>query len=182
MHENLTFWLGVLGSITGCASLVLYIWRFLEDLPRLNIYFPPDYHNKCLVGHAIDLNHRDEYGNLLEDKTRFIFYIWSRITNNSEKPITLLEISLQIKGFETTYLDSSSFCIGSVPVGKNTTRKLNTIKPIITLEPYSAIEGYLFFGDYYSVPPDNTRAKLIIVTSRKTFNVKLNLHLEPPPE
>jgi hypothetical protein len=181
MYEKYTFWLSVLGSITGSAALVIHFWRFLEELPRLNFYFPSDDCGKTLVGYVLDWERINAYGAPTEDKTKFTFYIWSRICNNSDKPITILEIALKIKDYKTTYLNSSSSCAGFVPVDKTSSRSINTIKPIFTIDPYSAVEGYLFFGPYTAIPQDKTNAKLIVVTSRKTFKVKFILHPVPPP-
>ncbi|WP_213996160.1 MULTISPECIES: hypothetical protein [Tepidanaerobacter] len=182
MYESFTFWLSVFGSITGFAALIMHFWRFLQELPSLNFYFPSGERGKMLIGYITDYGHMDAYGQPLEDTTKFTFYIWARATNNSEKPITLLEIILEIDGFEPVCLDSSSSCSRIVPVTKTSTISVaDLIKPVITIDPYSAIEGNLFFGPYTNIPADNTKAKLIVKTSRKTFKTKLLLHPVLPP-
>ncbi|ADQ06473.1 hypothetical protein Calhy_0736 [Caldicellulosiruptor hydrothermalis 108] len=167
------FILSVIGSVTGVAGLVLHFYRFFQERPRLNFFFSSDDDlAKVFIGYWLSDKY-DAYGYPVEDKTKFTFYKWVRITNNSDKPITILEISLHIKGCKPTYLNSSSYCLGYVPTGGTSSKSIsNLLKPIFTIEPYCAIEGYLFFGPYSSTPPENIKATLIVKTSRKTFKPK----------
>lgn len=175
------FWLSIFGSLTGFAGLVLHFWRFLQERPKINVYFAKDELGKTLIGYVTS-KHKDSNGFFMQDTTMFTFYIWTRISNQSYKPITFLELNLRIPNLGAFCLDSSSSCNASVMVSEKGSRHITPlIKPVFTLDPYSAIEGYLFFGPYQAIPSDKTKAKLSIMTTRKNFNKKLVIHPVIPP-
>jgi hypothetical protein len=175
------FWLSIFGSLTGFAGLVLHFWRFLREQPKIDAYFPTGDLGRTLVGY-ITSNQQDSSGGFMEDTSKFTFYIWTRISNQSEKPITFLEFELSIPNDRAFYLDSQSICNERVPVGDISSQRVRPlVKPIFTLEPYSAVEGYLFFGPYLTIPAEGTKAKLLIKATRKTFKVKLAINPVIPP-
>lgn len=181
MVISYVFWLSIFGSLTGFAGLTLHFWRFLQERPKINVYFAKDELGKTLIGYVTS-KHMNSHGFYSEDTSMFTFYIWTRISNQSDKPISFLEFNLHIPNLGLFCLDSSSNCNASVMVSqKGSILIAPIIKPVFTLEPYSAIEGYLFFGPYQAIPSGKTKAKLSIMTTRKIFSTKLIIDPIIPP-
>jgi hypothetical protein len=175
-----SFLLAIFGSITGFTGLAIHFWRYLQEKPRINIYIPSKDRGEMFVGYVMG-NQRNEYNEYKVDTSMFTFYLWVRITNQSDKPITLLEMTLKIHGVGTLTLDSRSTCTGFIPVGSNESKRLTPLlQPIHTLDPYSAAEGYLFFGPFSSIPVNGTSATLGIMTTRKIFKTSLTIKPIPP--
>lgn len=52
------------------------------------------------------------------------------------------------------------------------------IKPVFTIQPYSATEGYFFFGPTTFIPAEKVKVKLLVRTTRKTFTRKIHITVD----
>ena len=174
-----SLWLSVFGSVTGFIGLLLHLWRYSQEKPKIDVYFPSGDKGKLLLGTVVDWSRRNDYGEPTKDISKCTFYLWTRISNKSEKPITLTEFTLSIPKHGIFTLDSNSTCEGYIPLAQSSSRDAKPLlHPIRTIEPYSAIEGYLFFGPASFIPPDKAKVTLSIKTTRKIFKTKLRISVD----
>jgi hypothetical protein len=114
----------------------------------------------------------------------FRLVVWARISNLSSLPNSIYRFIFQLPDQEEMLsyihlhpLEEYRFSIekgywksldNSLPVNKY------HLKPIITLEPYKSIEGWIFFS-HCPVLDGVTTGKLIVKTSRKDFEKTITL-------
>ncbi len=188
MSEQIS-WVSIFGAITGFAGLILHFWRFLQERPSINIYQPDDDRTQALTGFAEDPDEMTIDGHMLDVST-YHLWIWLRITNTSERPLTFLEFTLAMPGIEVQRLDSTTWvpkvATWDAAIGKNEYEAFEQdtvtplVQPVFTLESYRATEGYFYFGrvDAETLKKVET-ARLQIFTTRKIFKktIKINPRL-----
>lgn len=117
------------------------------------------------------------------------------LTNNSSLPISIIEFNLNNDLIFNSYsqpgskYEFSSKNIKNLPEHENITSEFKndiktqvfpigpyTLKPIIKLDPYSSVRGYLYFKFYDKEQVRVGENKLQVITSRKTFNFDIVVH------
>lgn len=175
-----SFFLGIVGTISGLVSLSILIYRFCSERANINIYknigvyFPVKFE-------------QDTY----DSPNRIAIFI--RIENLSEKPNSILEFELEIPGYQKLISDSYADPLESytifkrnistvksidtlIPVGKN------QIKPIFVLSAYEAKEGMAFFPFVPDIKEEKLEGIFTVITSRKNFRTTVQIEkakLEP---
>lgn len=178
-----SFWLSVFGAVTGFAGLILHFWGYLQGRPRVSIHVPSNDRGKIRLGFVQDYSRRNDCGEPHTDKSKCTLYQWIRIGNQSEKPITVLEFRLLVPKHGHFTLDSASTCDNWIPLDKGSSQSAAPLlKPILTIEPYSAIEGNLFFGPTSYIPVDGAKAILTTKTTRKAFKTKFRILVDRTTE
>lgn len=107
------FWFGLIGMVTGSAGLILHFWRYLQEKPRISIHVPSGSKGRVRLGSVRDRQLTNEFNEPILDKTRCFLYLWARISNHSDKPITILEYELRVPKHGGLLSDSDSECYAS---------------------------------------------------------------------
>jgi hypothetical protein len=167
--------------------LTLHFYHFLEERPKLKFYIPKDERGVISIGFATDFDTVDEYGQNVLSKNKYNFYQWVRITNLSDKPITISEFIVEFDNVKLSFNSTSyteRWCASKILNDKykshTSTARDPLLKPTITLSSYSVVEGYLFWGQSDSIPSENRKIKLTILSTRKTFVFKYKPRLNKP--
>lgn len=115
---------------------------------------------------------------------RLLVYV--SIDNLSPLPISLKEITIQPQGYDELRSNVNVHPADRYELDPYEKIAMNTkqdiflvasclIKPIVKLQAYEAIEGYLFFPGCPEIKELSLTAKLKVNTTRGTFEVQLNI-------
>lgn len=100
------------------------------------------------------------------------FYKWMRIENVSENPISICSFCIYEKREKSRSFVSNS----SLNIDNDEKRPVNNIVvPIIKIEPYGTIEGYVLFVGLFQVPDETKKYVLEIETPRKIFKKDISI-------
>jgi hypothetical protein len=94
------------------------------------------------------------------------FYKWIRLENASETPISICEFTIREKGAKGYKFVSHSMLD---PVKYEDNIGGNVITPLMGIDPYGTVEGYILFLGLFDVPKENTKYILTVRTPRKSF-------------
>lgn len=166
-----SFLLGLIGTITGIASLTILVLRYISERPKINIY--QDSKNAGIYFPA--KFEKDMY----DSPYRLALFI--RIENLSDKPNSILEFTLEIPGYDLLHSSSGTEALSEYTISKiaDTTTYIPIgkyqLRPIFVLAAYEAKEGFVFFPFCPEIKNQSLKGILSIKTSRKTFKTKVNI-------
>lgn len=177
---NITDTIALLAFLISLYGAVLSTLTAINDFFRLRLSY---------LGHSyITLSKGKEY----VDVNRFVFQTFNpnsyclaihvRLENKSKNPTTINEFVLNNKYVINSYSQEHDFhlptqfckrdnqliCYSTLAIEEG------TIKPLITINPLSTIEGYLFFDNLDCVPKQ-FNIKVVTVQKAKTFHMKFAL-------
>lgn len=125
----------------------------------------------------------NDYGTYISlfSKDLYTIAIFVRIINKSNSSTTINEFILNNKykldsNFDMRYsLIPTSFDFSSKQITaiSNIPLEKDVLKPLLKIEPLSAIEGYLIFTNLKEIP-SSFRIKVNAIQKTKTFNFKFN--------
>lgn len=174
---TLTNLISFLAFIVALYSAILSTILFFKEKLNLKlIYLDKNYFffskkDECISNHGYLFNryYKDSYS----------IAIKVRILNNSKLPTTINEFILN----GTIHIDNSSMIDKIVPtsfsycddyVTYESAEEVDILQPLITLNPYDSIEGYLIFNNIKLIP---SKIKISINAVQKEKSFKLNLKL-----
>ncbi|MDT8902887.1 hypothetical protein [Anaeroselena agilis] len=185
------FVVAIIGALTGVAGLFLHFWRFFQERPTINLYQPTGEKGQAITCFPEDPEEMiyDSEGEVVHrpDISKYCFWLWIRITNTSERPLTFLEFTLLLPDVEPLTFDSDTYApkyaeqviqmhSDSYTVYEGC-RVEPLIQPIFSLDPYKAIEGYIHFGPVDSDKLYNiSQGKLKLITTRRTFTQSIRIN------
>lgn len=107
---------------------------------------------------------------------------WVRLINNSAQPISIYEVLIKNENSEILWshqqlsIDKKFICD---ELTSDTNVTSNLLKPVLTLQPYTALEGYLYFIGMYlklnNLINEDQEYSLVLKTSRKPVEFKIKL-------
>lgn len=162
------FILGLIGSVTGCISFGLTIFRFIEE--RTNIIIElPFYEGKQSLYFFDAKRLEDHYAKPYRS------IIKARIFNDSCRPVHIYEFRLEIKGVGTFVSNEYSVPANTYTFHLDGLNQVDVpisndlVKPIVEMPAFSVKNGSIFFPRVDELPNDEYQARLIVVSSRKKF-------------
>ncbi|ENK0558950.1 hypothetical protein AB2T19_003802 [Clostridium botulinum] len=171
--ETLNIVLSIIGCITGVSSLIITFFKYLDERPKLKI-------------NQIDINTHDvSYCFPAEPGSGYISdyhaCIYVGISNNSDKPICITSIKLNLNDFDDVYalLDSENSKYKFILKNSNDSLVIDLKKEGISLplrlEGNFYKQGYLFFPFMPKLSEKLIKTTITISTTRGRFNTNVEL-------
>ena len=169
------FWGVVITNLIALYAAILSTYIILKERSNLNVSLLKDNYLSfapctCLIG--------DPPATTFYSNNKYILALHLRISNNSKSSTTINEFVLNNRFFynssydEAEEIDSCFYIDEHKNLFKRDSFPINTIQPLLTLNPYSSIEGYVLFNNVDSV---SKKIKLTIRTVQKSKSIKLKV-------
>jgi len=159
-------------SAGSFAAITTWIINKYKERPQLHFFVPDDdsFFFPCVEK------------NIYPAPYRLVVYL--RISNHSPLPVSLLQFDLDIPNYRILHSPMhveplDEYTTFSIQVSQLEERgnkipiKKFLIKPILTLSPYQATEGYLFFPMCPEISENEVKANLKITTTRGLYNLHI---------
>lgn len=159
MNNTTNLIISLSSIILALVTAIVLISEFRKKRPNINIITSPDT-AYIFVTDVFEVIH-EALGTRL--------YKWVRIENNSANPISICKFTIKVKNSSTFYCN-----INDNPPSHDLIPD-KFIIPIVKLDPYSAIEGYIFFRSIGGKLIDKKEYTLIVKTVPKDFKFKFKL-------
>lgn len=183
--------LSVIGALTGIVGLVISLILLSKEKLKLTIIHPTNEPYSAYAGfNGVEIE-KDTYGDPISFYTPYVFFVYIQISNSSKLSTTILEMSLKIDGCDESILNkrtSDNYSItatynsdkhGNIFVN-NSYELNNIIKLPISIDSYSAIEGFFFFRDLRLDKRKSYNATLKLITTQGTKKIKIVITPEFP--
>ena len=174
---NISFILSIIATTISLASIYIHYSNYIERKAKIKVELLPIkkinrqicfslYSNNYIVN---DIGDKPPTC----DKNKFSAILHTRIINKSEKPIYIIEFIFKISSKEIYLFNKNSYREDFIIDDKNNLRvtSIELLKPIIKLEPYEVIEGYIKFAPLPKF--DIIKPIIIMKTSRKNIKVRI---------
>ena len=159
-------------SAGSFAAILTWLFNEYRERAQLNFFAPTG--GSFFFPHIEEDNYSAPY--------RLVVYL--RISNHSPLPISLSQFDLEISNYKTLHspihvnpLEEYTTYVQEVSAieeqGNKIPIKQFLLKPILTLAPYQAAEGYLFFPMCPEIKEDTVESTLIITTTRGEYKLSI---------
>ncbi|KIN82149.1 hypothetical protein [Clostridium botulinum] len=171
--ETLNIVLSIIGCITGVSSLIITFFKYLDERPKLKI-------------NQLDINTHDvSYYFPADPDSGYISdyhaCIYVDISNNSDKPICITSIKLNLNDSDKVYalldLENSKhkFILKNSNDSLVVDLKMEGILIPLRLEGNSYEKGYLFFPFMPKLSEKLIKTTITVSTTRGRFNTNVEL-------
>lgn len=176
--------LAVIGALTGIIGLIISLTLLSKEKLKLTIIHPTNEPYSAYAGfNGVEIG-KDNYGEPISFYTPYVFFIYLQISNSSKLSTTILDMSLKIHGCDESILNkrtSDNYSITATyssdehdNIFVNSCYGLSDItKPPISIDSYSAIEGYFFFRDLKLDKRKSYNATLKVKTTQGIEKIKI---------
>lgn len=168
----LSFILSIIGCLTGAASLLINILKYLSERPKIKISQSISY----------DLSYFFKASELSTFKAPYHSFVYVGLSNESPKPITITKIKLNLNESDNVFAIN---CKDNYPCFhfkfKNDNErtlidlKADAIRIPLRLDSYEYINGYLFFPFTPELPNHIINTTITIFTTRGEFSKEIVL-------
>lgn len=175
--------------IISFVTLTITLRNHLETRPNLKVFQINPTASVLIKPDRISSDNPDVYWN-----TSYRVISEVIMTNESSKPISIIEFRLNNKyAFNGFTKPGESYNVTTKPSKTRTPDGIvfegvsesirfpifeDWLKPILTIPPHTAIRGHLFFNIKSDKDVIVGKNNLTVITSRKTFNIKLEITQE----
>lgn len=150
--------LATIGAFTGLSGFLISLYLLHKEKLKIEVFHPTGGKDSAYLGFNGVYNGRNDIGEQTSKYTPYMLFIWLQITNKSKSPTTILEMSLKLPSSGESILysqTSDNYSIattytideyGEIKI-KSNRHYPHVLKPPISLNTYSTVEGYFYFRD-----------------------------------
>lgn len=184
---NISFILSIIATTISLASIYIHYSNYIEKKAKIKFELLPIRNINRQICFSLYSNNNNDNTSLICDKNKYSAILHTRIINKSEKPIYIIEFIFRVSSKEVYLFNKNSYNevfmitkstnnnkeVNSILSKSNDLRIANTelLKPIIKLNPYEVIEGYIKFAPLPEF--DIISPTIIMKTSRKNIKVRI---------